>query len=149
MSNRIILNRQQLESFIKDQRTIIAFEQLFQLVFVDQPSENDSLEITRDTGLALVSSLFDKIQDVIELMKLHNFINLEQKISKDNEYLPPFVQDFKNRNNEYIVDSSVSVAGMIGVEVATLTNSPKIGDPDKWIKINDNGIERYIPTWSL
>jgi len=32
---------------------------------------------------------------------------------------------------------------------ATLTNSPGTGNPAKWIAINDNGTERYIPTWEL
>jgi len=32
---------------------------------------------------------------------------------------------------------------------ATLTNSPGTGNPAKWIAIDDNGTERYIPTWIL
>jgi len=31
--------------------------------------------------------------------------------------------------------------------VGTLTNAPDTGNPTKWIAINDNGTERYIPTW--
>lgn len=31
--------------------------------------------------------------------------------------------------------------------VATLTNSPIVDNPTKWISINDNGTTRYIPTW--
>lgn len=34
-------------------------------------------------------------------------------------------------------------AGNLG----TLTNSPAVGDPTKWIPVNDNGTTRYIPAW--
>ena len=36
-----------------------------------------------------------------------------------------------------------------GGATGTLTNAPDSGDPTKWIAINDNGTERYIPTWEL
>lgn len=31
--------------------------------------------------------------------------------------------------------------------LGTLTNAPAVGDPTKWIPINDNGTTRYIPAW--
>lgn len=34
-----------------------------------------------------------------------------------------------------------------GALTATLTNSPKTGNPTKWVGINDAGTIRYIPTW--
>ena len=34
-----------------------------------------------------------------------------------------------------------------GALTATLTNSPRTGNPLKWIKIDDNGTVRWIPTW--
>lgn len=34
-----------------------------------------------------------------------------------------------------------------GTSEATLSNAPKVGNPTKWIPIDDNGVTRYIPTW--
>lgn len=34
-----------------------------------------------------------------------------------------------------------------GALVATITNSPKAGNPTKWIPINDNGTTLNIPAW--
>lgn len=34
-----------------------------------------------------------------------------------------------------------------GALTATLTNSPKAGNPTKWIAFNDGGTTRYIPAW--
>ena len=29
----------------------------------------------------------------------------------------------------------------------TLTNSPKVGNPTKWVEVDDNGTTRYLPLW--
>lgn len=34
------------------------------------------------------------------------------------------------------------------VGAGTLNNAPTVGDPSKWIPIDDNGTIRYIPTWT-
>lgn len=34
-----------------------------------------------------------------------------------------------------------------GASAGTLTNAPAVGNPTKWIPINDNGTTRYIPAW--
>jgi len=35
-----------------------------------------------------------------------------------------------------------------GVATGTLTNAPSAGDPDKWIPINSDGTQYWIPAWS-
>jgi len=35
-----------------------------------------------------------------------------------------------------------------GAAAGTLTNAPTAGNPTKWLKIDDNGVTRYIPTWT-
>jgi len=47
-----------------------------------------------------------------------------------------------------LMASSVALLDNTGVGSATLTNSPTAGNPTKWIRINDNGTLRYIPTWT-
>lgn len=34
-----------------------------------------------------------------------------------------------------------------GASAGTITNAPAIGNPTKWVGINDNGTTRYIPAW--
>lgn len=48
--------------------------------------------------------------------------------------------------NAMITSSSTFTSGA-GANTGTLTNSPVSGNPTSWIKINDNGVTRYIPAW--
>jgi len=34
-----------------------------------------------------------------------------------------------------------------GASAGTLTNAPAVGNPTKWIPIDDNGTLRHIPAW--
>lgn len=43
--------------------------------------------------------------------------------------------------------SSVALTDGAGASAGTLTNAPAVGNPTKWIPINDNGTTRYIPSW--
>ena len=49
----------------------------------------------------------------------------------------------------YLLTTNSALTGNLGSGGGTLTNAPDSGDPTKWIAINDNGTERYIPTWEL
>ena len=46
-----------------------------------------------------------------------------------------------------MIDAQVTLDDFAGVNTGTLTNSPLSGNPTKWVAINDNGTQRYIPTW--
>lgn len=46
-----------------------------------------------------------------------------------------------------LIATSASLTNGAGVSAGTLTNAPAIGNPTKWIKINDNGTIRSIPAW--
>ncbi len=46
-----------------------------------------------------------------------------------------------------LINSGVTLTDAAGGLTATLTNSPAVGNPTKWIQINDNGTIRKIPTW--
>ncbi len=43
--------------------------------------------------------------------------------------------------------STAAITSGAGASAGTLTNAPSVGDPTKWIPINDNGTTRYIPAW--
>lgn len=46
-----------------------------------------------------------------------------------------------------LIKSSVSLTNGAGGAAGTLLNAPVAGNPTKWIKIIDNGVTRYIPSW--
>ena len=46
-----------------------------------------------------------------------------------------------------LLKSNTTLADGAGSSTGTLTNAPIAGDPTKWIRINDNGTDRYIPAW--
>lgn len=43
--------------------------------------------------------------------------------------------------------TSVNLANGAAANVGTLNNAPALGDPTKWISIDDNGTTRYVPSW--
>ena len=43
--------------------------------------------------------------------------------------------------------TSTALTNGAGSSAGTLTNAPSVGNPTKWIGINDNGTTRYIPAW--
>jgi len=49
----------------------------------------------------------------------------------------------------YLLTTNSNLTNGSGGGVGTLTNAPDYGNPTKWIAIDDNGTERYIPTWTL
>lgn len=50
-------------------------------------------------------------------------------------------------NASYIIGSTTALTDYTGASAGTITNAPSIGNPTKWIAINDNGTLRKIPAW--
>lgn len=46
-----------------------------------------------------------------------------------------------------LAKASVAFTNGAGAMTGTLTNSPVLGDPTKWIPIDDNGTTRHVPAW--
>jgi hypothetical protein len=46
-----------------------------------------------------------------------------------------------------LLTTSVALTNGAAANAGTLTNAPAVGNPTKWIPINDNGTTRYIPAW--
>lgn len=56
---------------------------------------------------------------------------------------------FVSSGEIYLMETTASLPVAFGIAAGTLTNAPKAGNPDKWIKINDNGTDRLIPSWTF
>jgi len=50
-------------------------------------------------------------------------------------------------NTGRLIDSSTTLSNGAAAAAGTLTNAPTVGNPTKWLAINDNGTTRYIPAW--
>jgi hypothetical protein len=50
-------------------------------------------------------------------------------------------------NSTTMIASNQAFTNGAGASAGTLTNAPSVGNPTKWIPINDNGTTRYIPCW--
>ena len=50
-------------------------------------------------------------------------------------------------NRQLIKISGAAFDNGAGASAGTLTNAPAVGNPTKWIPIDDNGTTRYIPAW--
>ncbi len=46
-----------------------------------------------------------------------------------------------------LLTTNVALTNGAGASAGTMTNAPAVGNPTKWIPINDNGTTRYIPCW--
>lgn len=67
--------------------------------------------------------------------------NKRLEINLDNGIQLTSTDDYLFRYNGTLANHNAAAAG-------TLTNAPTAGNPTKWIRISDNGVNRYIPTWS-
>jgi len=55
---------------------------------------------------------------------------------------------FTQASNMPLLSTTVALNNNAGAGAGTLGNAPTAGNPTKWIKINDAGTDRYIPTWT-
>ena len=47
----------------------------------------------------------------------------------------------------FLMRTKTSWTNGAGASVGTITNAPAVGNPTKWIPVDDNGTTRYIPAW--
>lgn len=50
-------------------------------------------------------------------------------------------------NDTKLMTTKTNFTNGAAAAAGTLTNAPTVGNPTKWIPINDNGTTRYIPAW--
>jgi hypothetical protein len=57
------------------------------------------------------------------------------------------VTDLYSSDATYLVRGKTTLTNGAAASVGTLTNAPAVGNPTKWIGIDDNGTKRQIPAW--
>lgn len=48
----------------------------------------------------------------------------------------------------FLMRNKTTMTDQAGASAGTITNAPSVGNPTKWIAIDDNGTTRKIPTWT-
>ena len=170
--------RAELAKFLPDQRTIRAFEELFNIV----PSGIEDVGLAAGTALATAQQalgLWSRIADALELLAVappevpqspEHLDVAPPEVPQSPEHLdvapPVAVQNIDELsldpprvpltaldaeltdNTTGLIKSSATLSSNAGAGAGTLTNAPTAGDPTKWVAVSDNGTTRYIPTWT-
>ncbi len=86
---------------------------------------------------------YQKVRNAINEATIVNWASITGK--------PTTVVGFGITDGLYISSGSVffpvATTNGSGASVGNLNNAPVAGSPTKWIKINDQGVTRYIPAW--
>ena len=169
MVSPIILNRQQLAQFLPSPEAIRAFEQLFAVSQLQTPDSILDLLIQINAVQSQTIESLDRLSELVNNL----YALLPQPEEKQDIYFPPVsigslgqqesnnvsitggaltdvtvaASALSNAEAGQLVSSTVALTDLAGATVGTLNNSPTLGDPVKWIGINDNGTVRAIPTW--
>lgn len=72
---------------------------------------------------------------------------IEVKLADDSAYTNLKALEFYLTSGVYLMRSTATMTNGAGALTGTLTNSPVTGDPTKWLKFDDNGTVRWIPSW--
>ena len=166
----IIPSRQELAQFLPNPEAVKAFEALFKVSQVSTPGSIADLVL--EIGYVQLELNAAQQQANEALSRIAELVNnlytlLPQPAPEPDIYIPPLavgsiaVQDAGNvsitggsvavntlSNSETrLMSSATTLTNYAGASVGTLNNAPAVGDPVKWIRINDNGVNRHIPTW--
>lgn len=55
--------------------------------------------------------------------------------------------DLYTNDASFLIRASTSLNNAASTNTGTLTNAPAVGNPTKWIAIDDGGVTRHIPAW--
>jgi hypothetical protein len=175
MSNSPLnLTRTQLAEFLPNQRAIRAFEQLLKQVSDLLPTDIQTILVAiNDVSAAAAAAddratqCLDTLNRIADSLELLTTAPVAQRTLEVTDDLQPPVQigtlgqqqrdnvDITGgtvaaklvNNQSVLLRSSATLANGSAGSVATLTNSPVVGNPTKWVSIDDNGTTRQIPTW--
>lgn len=83
----------------------------------------------------------------IGLVDSTSSINLSAKNGVLIDLILPGGAALTTADDPVLMHTSTGWSDGSGASLGTLTNAPAVGDPTKWIAINDNGTVRHIPAW--
>lgn len=159
------LNRQQLSQFLPNHEAVKAFETLFTQVRETLPEGINGAQNSADYAILQTAEALSGLADVANSLAqmLYKVCN---EMPTEDAYQPPLClgsmaeQDASSvgitggkitaslsDNTANLIASSVSLGNAAGGSVGTLTNAPSVGNPSKWLIVDDNGVSLKIPAW--
>jgi hypothetical protein len=157
-----------------DQRIIAQFEQLFKQASQTTPDNVTALQSAVDLLLsspATQPNRLDRQEDVVAPNNVNGMVlifnattgkwvaanltagsgvaitNSAGGITISVGSISSLAADLTNTNATYLMSTNQTMPNGAGGSAGTLTNAPSVGNPTKWISINDNGTTRKIPAW--
>ena len=130
-----------------DRGTVLS---IYTAAFGAQPlvvSASGGLNIGNNTGSFSLGSSVDVVlnRDAADVLSLKRAANAQEFRVYENTTGTIYKAILGNRGLMKI--SGAAFADGAGAQAGTLTNAPAVGNPTKWISIDDNGTTRYIPAW--
>jgi len=151
------LTRSELAKLFKDQRSIKAFQQVFEILPSDLTTLQNSINSNQLEVGNLISSIdiliseLQSVKDDISALMVNtpgNSFGTLAYQSEDQVDISGGVVNAQIKNNQIaLLESTTTLTNGAGANTGTLTNSPTTGNPSKWVGIIDNGTVRYIPAW--
>lgn len=153
------LTRQELERIFETARAILVFEDILRKVFTEFPELFADIEAR--LGVELMQPFPEAPMPQKEGEPIAHFEladNTAEPVAdvQGMAFQQPYsvlisngtvTADLTNNNASLMIKSNQTLANGAGAALGTLTNAPSVGDPSKWVAIDDNGTTRYIPTW--
>lgn len=112
---------------------------------ISSPADSQLL-VTDAAGTAFARLMFGGTSNAFPAVK-RNAAVLEVKLADDSDYAELKAKVLRISDGAFLLRSAAAFTDGAGALAGTLTNAPAVGDPTKWIPIDDNGTTRYIPAW--
>jgi len=77
-----------------------------------------------------------------------NFIEIDLDTGAAQHVVIFATNGLKITGDTTLLHTGTALSNNAGAGAGTLLNAPTAGDPSKWIAIDDNGTQRFIPTWT-
>jgi len=152
------------EVFNNNARMIKAFEDLIKQVNTEIPADFESVQALTDSFTASITALQVSVADINADLAVvqSNITTIQGNITSIQAVLATLgtmstqdansvaitggtaIIDTLTIHNADFISTDISLNDYSGVSIGTLTNAPSAGNPTKWVKINDNGTDRFL-----
>lgn len=167
MSNT--LRRDELMSFLRNDRLIREFESLGEAVNSGLPTDITDTLLAAIIATINAQAAVDKIEGV--LSKYRGGLTISSPVNEPVTAAPVINTNaelgsmaaqsnrkvkitggevaavLKNTRETLMLENTMALNDGAAASTATMTNAPLAGNPTKWIPILDGSVIRYIPAW--
>jgi hypothetical protein len=96
-------------------------------------------------GQELVISLDDTTLITVERLQARTDLAVGQDLTASRDVLAG--RHLRTADGSFLLRTGATLANGAGAALGTLLNAPAIGNPTKWVPLDDNGVTRFLPAW--